>query len=50
MLNNVKIKKKNFFIGQTHEQLKTIVRNLTKKHKKSFYMICKLTETILLYI
>ena len=40
-----------FFIGrtdgQTHGQLKTIVRNLTKKHKQSFYVICKLTETIL---
>jgi hypothetical protein len=34
MLINLKIKKKMFFIGrtdgQTHGQLKTIVRNLTK--------------------
>ena len=24
--------------------------NLKKQHKQSFYVICKLTETILLYI
>ena len=43
MLINVKIKKKMFFIGrtdgQTHGQLKTIVRNLTKsiQPKNAFY-------------
>ena len=42
MLINVKIKKKMFFIGQTHGQLKTIVRNLTKN--TSLYLsILKLT-------
>ena len=36
MLFNVKIKKKKmFFIGQTHGQLKTIVRNLTKIKKQN---------------
>jgi len=33
MLINVKLKKKMFFIGQTHGQLKTILRNLTKENQ-----------------
>jgi hypothetical protein len=40
MLITVKIKKKCFLSdGQTHGQLKTIVRNLTKKNKKTFFLL-----------